>query len=640
MIAPMERLEIVCLRDLLPEVTAYLQEQGVIHIEEVPLAIEEVPDFLRRCELSEEQRQEAEEFENLYRAANEVVPLLTVKPSPAEVNNVALRLGKQPDSDLERLVATRGRELRSLTRRKLNAQDNIELLEQFQRVLENIIPLFGGRDVAFGREARALVIKGDVDAMLARLEERRKSELGPESRLITQRIARNHAVAVLTYPPQLNDHAGRILIEEHIAPVDPPDRRIIGVGTSQVLSQVRAAIEENRAHLAKINDAIADFSRQYGAELTALALVLEDKLERYQVVDHFAQSNMISVINGWIPADEADALAARMNREFPGQVTVTKLGISNVDIHQVPTLLRNKSIFKHYEVLLSLFRPPTYGTFDPTVLVAVAFTLFYGFILGDILYGIVVILFAKWLGKKLGHIEAVRSASQVGVYMGISGIFFGILFMEFGGDLPQRLFGLPPLWLHRSHDIVPLMITAIIIGAVHIPLSLVLGIKTGFDHHDTKHALEKLALLLGLIGVGLVALNFLKVEYMTAPAVMYVGVALLVACFGLLVYVLGAMGMITFLEVISLVGNVLSYCRLMALGLAGVLIADLANKLGASINPLIGIPAAALIHVFNIALAMFSPTLHSLRLNYVEFLPKFYHPEGRSYKPFKKEATW
>ncbi len=635
-IASMERLEIVCLRELLPEVTGYLQDQGVVHIEECPLAVEEAPEYLSRVTLEEDQREEAEAMEDLHRAAAEVVPLLSVKPDWTAVNAAAAELAKKTDYELDRLVAIRARELRSLIRRKLNAQDNIELLTQFQKVIENVVPMLGGRKVTFGKEARAMVLKGDVDAILARLEQRRKDELGAESRLVQQKIARNQAVAVLTYPPQLNDQAGRILLEEHIAPVDPPDSRIVGASSDQVVNKIRETIEHNRTQLASVTNAIANFSRQFGAEVTGLALVLEDKLERFEIVNQFAQSSMVAVINGWIPANDADALSSKLARQYAGQVTVTKLGITSVDIHQVPTLLRNKGIFKNYEVLLSLFKPPTYGTYDPTVLVGIAFTFFYGFILGDILYGLVVIAFAWWLGKKFGHIEMVRAASKVGTYMGISGIFFGFLFMEFGGDLPERFFNLHPIWIHRSHDVMTLMLYAILIGCIHVPLALAIGFWTNYKHHHMEHAIEKLALLIGLLSLGLIALNFLGV--LSASIFAYIGIAGLIACFIMLLYALGAMGLVMFLEVISLSGNVLSYCRLMALGLAAVIIADLANALGAH-NPLF-IPLAALIHVANIGLSIFSPTLHSLRLNYVEFLPKFFHPEGRSYKPFKKEATW
>ncbi|MCC6154601.1 MAG: hypothetical protein IT367_12620, partial [Candidatus Hydrogenedentes bacterium] len=250
-IASMERLEIVCLRELLPEVTGYLQDQGVVHIEECPLAVEEAaPEYLSRVTLEEDQREEAEAMEDLHRAAAEVVPLLSVKPDWTAVNTSAAELAKKSDYELDRLVAIRARELRSLIRRKLNAQDNIELLSQFQKVIENVVPMLGGRKVAFGKEARAMVLKGDVDAILARLEQRRKEELGAESRLVNQKVARNQAVAVLTYPPQLNDHAGRILLEEHILPVDPPDSRIVGASSDQVVNKIRETIEHNRTQLA------------------------------------------------------------------------------------------------------------------------------------------------------------------------------------------------------------------------------------------------------------------------------------------------------------------------------------------------------------------------------------------------------
>jgi V/A-type H+-transporting ATPase subunit I len=118
-------------------------------------------------------------------------------------------------------------------------------------------------------------------------------------------------------------------------------------------------------------------------------------------------------------------------------------------------------------------------------------------------------------------------------------------------------------------------------------------------------------------------------------------VVFFVAGVALLFQATGMMALIGVLEIVSLVSNVLSYARLMALGLASVALADVANMLGRMApNVALGILIAALLHTLNIGIGMFSPTLHSLRLNYVEFLPKFYEPEGRMYRPFRKEALW
>ena len=94
------------------------------------------------------------------------------------------------------------------------------------------------------------------------------------------------------------------------------------------------------------------------------------------------------------------------------------------------------------------------------------------------------------------------------------------------------------------------------------------------------------------------------------------------------------------IEVMSTLGNILSYARLMAIGMASVILAMVANKLGESFEILIiGIIVALLLHALNIALAMFSPSIHSMRLHIVEFFSKFYSGGGVVYKPFKKAVV-
>jgi len=113
------------------------------------------------------------------------------------------------------------------------------------------------------------------------------------------------------------------------------------------------------------------------------------------------------------------------------------------------------------------------------------------------------------------------------------------------------------------------------------------------------------------------------------------GVALLVVCLLLVVWGEGFIGVI---EIFSTMSNVLSYSRIMALGTAGIMLAVVANDLaGATGSLLAGIAIGLLFHALNLVIAMFSPTIHALRLHYVEFFGKFYDPGGRPYRPF---ARW
>lgn len=314
-----------------------------------------------------------------------------------------------------------------------------------------------------------------------------------------------------------------------------------------------------------------------------------------------------------------------------------------------PTLLKNPSFFKPFEIVLSLFKPPTYGTIDPTVMIGVAFILFYGFILGDVGYGIIIVLLSRLLNAKMGHRhEGVKSAATIGTYMGVSGAIFGAIYGEYFGNFMEKfvfpeLLGIEEFHLylfHRAHDYNTLLILALMFGVIHVPLGLILGIRESLKHHHTDHAIEKLGMLMGLAALGIFVCNYFGVPPFSLQPFVYAGAAIFAVGVILIFKAMGVMGLLGLLEIMSLGGNVLSYARLMALGVAGIALADIANMLPGMMGYAIGIPAACGVHAFNIALSIASPTIHSLRLNVVEFLPKFYNPQGKAFNPFRKETQW
>jgi V/A-type H+-transporting ATPase subunit I len=214
-------------------------------------------------------------------------------------------------------------------------------------------------------------------------------------------------------------------------------------------------------------------------------------------------------------------------------------------------------------------------------------------------------------------------------------ILFGFLFGEAFGTLGEH-YGMHPILFSRTspESLLSLLILAIAVGAVHITLGLVLGIWEAARDRSRSHLLERGGMLVGLIGlfllVGVLA-EFLPDGFLTpAISILIVGIVLLGASLGWLGIFMGP------IEFIGLIGNILSYLRIAAIGLASVYLAQFANEMAGSIGSVIvGAIIAVLLHAMNLVLGGFSPTIHSLRLHYVEFFRKFYEGGGRPYQPFR-----
>ncbi len=623
MIAQMDRIEIVTLRERLGDLIAYLQDQGIMHMEDVPLAVETAPRYLHRIHLTDAQKAEMEGLEQLDTMLREIIPLLSIRVKREDAMAATAPLQSVDVIEWRKRARVWSRELRSLVRRRANIQDNLDVMKNYLRTLRQIEALLPHRDAVLGRDARAVVLHGESDAGERDLEQHLREHIGEEVALSSQRLGRHSRLVVILYPETENHAVQHALNEEGIASVDLPDREVEGVPFDQALANMEATLRGYYQNLAELREQLDTFSRTHGPDIAAMTSTVADRLARLRVLKHFAQSEMVAVVRGWVPRKVSEPFIKAIEDRFGADVAVERLPVTRVERSRIPILLQNPQSLRHFEVLLAMMKPPSYGSMDPSILVGLFFVLFYGFILGDAVYGLVVIGLAWWFRRAYGHRgEAIRAASTVGMCAGVSAFIFGVLYGEYAGDLGEQFLGIHPIWFHRAHDVVTLLVVAIAIGAVHIVLSLLLSVWANFRAGHAKHALEKLGLLMGLLAVGMVTLAATGVIPVAVEILLLLVALFLVASIALLIKAVGAMAPIQFLEIISLTSNVLSYSRLMALGMASVALADVANHLAELIgNPWIGVPVAILIHVVNVCIGMFSPTLHSLRLNYVEFLP-------------------
>ena len=223
--------------------------------------------------------------------------------------------------------------------------------------------------------------------------------------------------------------------------------------------------------------------------------------------------------------------------------------------------------------------------------------------------------------------STLRSVAAVAAACAGFAIGFGVLFGELLGTVGHAL-GMRPLWFDREHAIIPFLALSLALGVVHITLGLVLAVVTSWRRGKTREALGRsvATVMVLLVIVALFAAFELLPKALLTPVV----VAVLVA-FPLLI---ALEGFVAVIELMSTFGHILSYARIMALGTASLMLAVVANQMvGALGSVVVGVVFALLFHLVNFAIGLFSPTLHAMRLHYVEFFGKFFSPGGVEYRP-------
>lgn len=350
-------------------------------------------------------------------------------------------------------------------------------------------------------------------------------------------------------------------------------------------------------------------------------MILSEEFEQTQAPLKFAETKYAYMITGYIPNEKYEEVVRTLIKR---NVFVQKRDIEKEE--SVPIKLKNPKISSPFEFLMDLYTLPNYKEIDPTTIMFFTFPFLFGFMIGDFGYGITSLIIFLVLRK---YIKSGRKLFDVMIAASVMAILFGFLFGEFFGF--EKVLGMHlPSILIRSEmaNLNTLLMISLAIGVVHLNLGLLIGVYNETKHHGFWHAFcTKISWMILQVGAALIYFKML-----------YLGLGLIALAAVLLVIGEGIRGII---ELPSIFGNIFSYARLMAIAVAGVMLAVIINRFAEEFmasGTIGGIIAAVFLlvfgHAINLALALLGSFLHSLRLHYVEFFSKFYTGGGKEYRPF------
>lgn len=508
----------------------------------------------------------------------------------------------------------------------------------------------------------------------------------------------NDVVAIFV-DAESRDAAVKVLLDNGFQEVRVPR------GTMSAAEEIQAAqtiLNDPASGLAKKLESkqkeLTTLKEKHAGFILAATELLEMEVERCETPLRAAVSPNTFVVDGYVPTSGVGEVRAAVEKAAGGRVHFESEDVPQIapptphghgsgghgaehrgqDAAQgpaaedTPVALSNPKAAGAFEYLVRLISLPKYNEVDPTMMMFVVFPVFFGIMLGDIGYGAAVM----FLGA-LGARQQNADLAAVGKLLRLGGFFsviFGFMFGEFFGF---EVFGSEPgplkFWAHdlyvpalvgivggfngyfpisRLHSVPMLLSATIWIGIIHIFFGMLLGFRNQLRAHGFKHALFAKGSWIVILVSGVLWMKAMTgvmfsgadLGSVVNDSSFLVGISIFVVGVVLLIKGEGGVGAV---ELPSLLGNILSYSRLLAIGLSGVAIALTANlplewaiSDGGAVALAVGIPLAVLGHLLGVFLGILGPGLHALRLHYVEFFTKFYQGGGRAFAPLGREPKY
>lgn len=406
------------------------------------------------------------------------------------------------------------------------------------------------------------------------------------------------------------------------------------------------ALAENLAALEKERQEIEQRIAGLGGKREAL-LEASDRaaiaLRREEAKSRLVGTDKVFLLEGWLPADRCAALEKALK---PFTCAIETREPTEDEYPQVPVQLKNNKLTRPLNMVTEMYSLPAYGTLDPNPLMAPFFILFYGIMMADMGYGLLMMIASVIISKKYRPKGMSGELFSLLGLCGISTFIMGALTGGFFGDFltqlvaivsPGTVFALPKLF-DPLDDLTMILIGSMALGMVQIVTGMAISLIEKCKRKKFLDAFfEEITWWIVFIGIALLALG-------KGAAVLYVGCALVLLGpivqgkgWGKLTGVFGSL----YNHVTGYFGDILSYTRLMALMLAGSVIAQVFNMLAAMPGNVIAFIIISMLgNAMNFGLNLLGCYVHDLRLQCLEFFNKFYVDGGKPFRPMTLDTEY
>jgi V/A-type H+/Na+-transporting ATPase subunit I len=654
-IARMEKIFIVGPKRLAPEILFMLQQAGVVQVDSLPR------DPLGAYQLEPKAEARLKRWEAVAISTDHTSGLLGLEFDATMEPFIG---------DLEEAEATAlscEQRAASLVEKRERLRDELQLIDQYQEVLEHLAAAVQGLD---GSPRLAV-----IPFLVERPEDLTASEQGLRSALedrfiLTEGAVGNLIVAVIITLKRDAETARGILAHAGLHEL-PRLGEYSRMDFSTMAARLTARSRLAPGELAGVEEELRHLRQEAGQELRSIGNEATDEANRLRTLRAMASGRYGFALLGWVPVSLKTRVIEFLNRLGEKILYTFEPAEGHHEPALIPVLLENPAWVRPFEPLISFLNTPRYDSWDPTWITATLFPLWFGMIVGDVGYGLVFVGIAWYLSTLVRHNQALRldffklrlsppAVAQLVRIMKpliIWTILWGLVYGECFGNLLHRLGifrtvhhpGLIPTLIHRTDTAATatlLIVVSIGFGIIQVLHGFVVKAKLSRRQGERKPFWEASGYFGGVVALVLFGYAFMTEGYPQWLLIaMFAGVALFVA--GMLLARMPLM----IAELPTQGGHILSYIRIYAVGLASAILADLATDIGFGffqmwgiagvvVGVLVGLLVGLLIHALLLVFLTLSHVLQPIRLIWVEFFTKFdfYSLSGRPYRPFKLQG--